>query len=366
MRLSRPRKGILICNPILPYMKDIPLLKSNPFSELADSFAIGAGFTSQSRYASVLDVPKTTMAVDVWEKTKSGNYVLKGDIKTEIYERYEMFNREVLHSASLGYVKGVYIISSIGTFYYSNTTDIDTKVIIDFKLFRLQFPQLEKFSEEEILSYLVAKVRDSSYMTKPMYGKERPFDWYFYSLEEFNDFIERDAARFDSIYSLFKQTWVKEYVHSDIDHDELMEYALGISQKLFENLDVKLGKLKRCTILYDELTYAVRKMDIPEEKVNEQLLTVLTEIRELLTVLKADTKVIGDLRHKVFDEDYVADLYAKQVKSVNFSDANIVRKALEKFGYWLVLIQLSKISKQTLNMAPAVVEEVEKVLVPEK
>lgn len=348
-------------------MKDIPLLKPSIYSDLADSFAMGTGFTDNiPRYASVLDIPKTVMAVDVWEKTKSGSYILNSDIKTEIYERYEMFNKEVLNSSSLGYVKGIYIISSIGTYYYSNTTDIDTKVVIDFKLFRNQFPQLSDFDEEAILSYLVARVRESSFMTKPMRGSERPFDWYFYSMEEFNDFVSRDAARFDSIYSLFKQSWVKEYVHSDIDHDELMEYALGLSKNLFENLDVKLGKLKRCTILYDELTYAVKKMNIPEGQIDSQLKGVLDEIRELLTVLNADKKILGELRTKVFDEDYIADLYSKQVKSVNFSDANIVRKALEKFGYWLVLVQLSKISKKTLYFAPAVVDEVQKVLAPEK
>jgi hypothetical protein len=362
MRLSKHLRAIQAHNPILYIMKDIPLHDDSIYAELADSFAIGTGYTPVRKFASVLDVPKTMFAPDVWKKSGPDGYILSPDIKAEIYERYELFNKEVLHSTALGYVKGLYIISSIGTYYYSNTTDIDTKVVIDFKLFRTQFPQLKDFDEEAILNFLISKARASKFMTNPMRGSERPFDWYFYPQEEFEGFIDRKAYRFDSIYSLFTQKWLKEYVHSDIDHDEVMEHALSISKSLFENLDIKLGKLRRCTILYDELIYAVKKMNVPEDQVNTQLKEVLGEIREILSVLNADKNTLAELRKKVFDEDYIADLYAKQVKSVNFSDINIVRKALEKFGYWLVLIQLSKIQKQTLNFAPAVVEEVEEVL----
>jgi hypothetical protein len=317
----------------------------------------------QIRPASVLDIQRQELPEDVWDK-KDGKYVLKDSYRLNIIHRALRFMKKALNIEDTSFVKGIYLVSSIGTYFYSDTTDIDVKIVIDLdELHRLK-PGLKNFSEDILFEYLVSEMRDDSFMTSPLPGSERPFDWYVYEYSKFIDYRDRKSPRFDSIYDVVNNKWYKFTPKiQGLGDTEIYKYAVELAQKIFEDMDIKLGKLRRYAMDYDYFLSYLRAINPNSIDVKKELDKTITAIEDIMEEISADKSMYHDLRKKAFDEEKIVDTYAKVYNSVNFSDANLTRKILEHYGYWFTLVSLSKLwEKSEEKVKPKFIKELGKII----
>lgn len=315
--------------------------KGKPLSERISTAEL------QVRSASVLDIQRQELPEDVWDK-KDGKYILKDTYRLNIIHRALSFMKKALNVEDTSFVKGLYLVSSIGTYFYSDTTDVDVKIVVDLDQLQQVKPGLKNFSEDILFEYLVSEMREDVRMTSPLQGAERPFDWYVYEYSKFIDYRDRKAPRFDSIYDVVNNKWYKFTPKiKDLGDTEIYKYAVDLAKKIFEEMDVKVGKLRRYAMDYDYFRSYLRAINPNSIDVQKELDRTITAIEEIMEEISADKSMYGDLRREAFDEEKVVDTYAKVYDSVNFSDANLTRKILEHYGYWLTLVSLSKLWKDS-------------------
>lgn len=317
----------------------------------------------QMKEASVLDIQRQELPPDVWDKD-NGKYTLKESYRYTIMHRAYSFMRKALNVENVTFIKGIYLVSSIGTYFYSDTTDIDVKIVLDLDALHTAKPGLKHISEEILFEYLVSKMRETSSMTNPMQGSERPFDWYVYELAKFMDYRDRKSPRFDSIYDVQEAKWYKFTPKiSDLGDTEIFRYAADLAKDILEGLDTKLGKLRRYAIDYDYFLSYLRAINPNSIDVKKELEETISNIENIMGQISEEKSEYGDLRRDAFDEEKVVDKYSKLYNSVNFSNDNLMRKILEHYGYWIALINLSKLwDKSEEKVQPKFIRELEELI----
>lgn len=297
----------------------------------------------QVREASVIDIQRHTLPQDVWDKI-DGKYTLKDTFREELISRAVRFMKDTLHVQDTSFIRGLYLVSSIGTYFYSSTTDIDVKIIVDFeKLFDIR-PGLRSISIEVLTEYLVDKTRDAGYMTQPIEGSIRPLDWYIYEFAAFMDYRDRKAPRFDCIYDVVNNRWYKFTPPiEELPKTEVFNYAVGIAKELLSNLDTTVGKLHRNAIDYDYFRSYLKYIDPNSVDVKAEMEKVISDIELLMQEIGEEKENYSALRREAFDEEKMIGKFSKLYKSINFSDVNLVRKVLEHYGYWYTIMELYKL-----------------------
>lgn len=317
----------------------------------------------QVRAASVLDIQRQELPDDVWDK-KDGKYILKDSYREVLISRAVHYMNHALHTQDTSFIRGLYLVSSIGTYFYSSSTDIDVKIIIDLDKLHVIKPGLKNISEEVLFDYLVNGMREDSRMISPIQGSQRPLDWYVYEYTKFMDYRERQAPRFDSIYDIINNKWYKFTPKiNELGDTEIFKYAADLAKDILEGIDMKIGKLRRYAIDYDYFRSYLKAINPNSIDVEKELKRTITEIETLMEQISSETTQYGDDRYEAFDEEKIVDTYAKMYNSVNFSDANLLRKILEHYGYWVTLVNLKKLwSDSDEEVKPSFVNDLEELI----
>ncbi|MEO0075119.1 MAG: hypothetical protein ABIK31_03295 [candidate division WOR-3 bacterium] len=342
------------------------------FLDMNDSLgelrSLGGGVTKKDIVlASVLDPQREELPSDVWNLSVNPP-VLSDVYREEVLDRLSYFLGRVFHKPGFDYVVGIYIISSIGTYHYNDYTDFDVKVVIDFNKFFNKFPKLSKFDSEDVIDFLIREAREDYEMYKPISRagvdlNQRNFDWYFFIEQNFNRNLLNSSYKFDSVYDVLNGVWLKEPVkRSKEDDAAVLRYAINIASRLFESFDEKFGRLRRNSLLYLELEEYLRKISPDSIDIQGQLVDVLYEIGKDLNLLYRDKEYLKMLRDKSVGENEMINIFSKKFKSSNYNDGNLVRKILEKFGYWLVLVKLSSLAVKHPEVNREVVEQIRDIL----
>jgi hypothetical protein len=296
-----------------------------------------------SIYASVLDIQRETLAEDIWDKHNE-KYELKEEIRDEIIDRVIDFCKLVFNTDRVDYVSGLYIISSIATYFYSEKTDIDIKIVLDYEKLIEQKPGLADIDWDTLLSFLIKKTKLLDFMSKPFSNTTRSIDWFFYEKNDFNHLVKNNTKRFDSIYDVVNKKFIKFTSKIEgISSTEIFDYALELAEDYLKNLDIDLGNLRRNIIQYDYYKDYLKFIDYSSEEIQDKLDEIIDNIEKSLIGIYEDKEYFSELRHNAFNKETLIGAYAKLYKSENFSDENLLRKILEYFGYWKVLVDLSEI-----------------------
>lgn len=334
--------------------------------ELTTETQFFTGEVFSRKFSSALDAPRKDLPSDVWEKNKKGEDILKEGLRDEIIKRASKYLRNEFKEDYTYFVFGLYVISSIGTVFYSDTSDIDVKVVIDFDiLFKLK-PGLEKYHKSDIIDYLIEEIKQSPEYKAP-YSKESPrdFDWYFYDKADFVELVEEGTKKFDSIYDILNRNWVKKSpTPTDLKEDGILNYALELSKSILKKFDLKLGRLNRNTFDYLYFLDYLKFVNPESQIIKSKLMTLNHDIEEILADLEIDRKHFKELRQTASDTESLEGTYAQVFRSFNFSDPNLVRKILERYGYWMILMELKKIGKDNPEspMRVSTIEEIRQVL----
>jgi len=151
---------------------------------------------------SILDYEHDRLSPIIWDNQ---NHIKPG-IKNFIYNSLEMFFMKEGIEGDSSFVRDIIIASSLATYYYQNTSDLDIKIIIDMNIFKKSNPIYLDYPNEDVLDDLIKKGRDGSWLTAIIPSTAHVIDVYFIDIEEFT---EDKYIKYDSLYSITKKKWIK-------------------------------------------------------------------------------------------------------------------------------------------------------------
>jgi hypothetical protein len=305
-------------------------------------------------FASIIDYPQSNLPEDVWNYDKENKkYVLKTEVKQEILSRVQRFFAEKGFKNIDNFWVGTVIGSSIGSLFYATSTDIDVKVIIDLA----EFLKQNEYDVGDQMWNMVKDVRKSDVMGDKnlLESTKRPLDIYFINLADFSEtkienVSERDMKKYDSLYYVEKDEWLKsprdinditKYVD---ERDKLLEQAYNKADKIAESIDLDRGKAQRLTedILSFE-KFINRLTPEQKSKLKSRLQSKLNELESALKDMIETKEEVTEDRAKAFkDLDFTLD-YDKFITSLNYKDENLVMKILQKYGYFNLISKIQDI-----------------------
>lgn len=257
---------------------------------------------------SVLDIPRNTLDPLVFQFEDGKPPILNPAIKKQI-------QIDVGQLEKLVTIKQLYVVGSILTKTYSPNSDIDVNVEI-FK--------------EEVDDLMQAKL---SMTIKALNGKLavgtlHPINYYIM-------FNEANPERFDAIYDVPSERWIKEPSFFEINIGDYVDKF----QNIVIAIDLAVSKLRRELIDYDQLI----KISMEDVKNVDKLIdTKLKELTQTAKMLIDIQQSILHLRRKAFLRP-LSDDEKKKFTSRNLSPENIIYKLLHKYYYWELVENLEKI-----------------------
>lgn len=273
---------------------------------------------------SMIDIPRSHIDPKVFLMPDDGGApYLAPAIKKQIFMGLDSI-------ANIVSVQNATIVGSILTKFYSDNSDIDVNVEVVKE-------DVDDLTQANLLNLL--KTLNGSLAT----GTTHPINFYIH-LEN------PDPDKFDAIYDIKSDKWVKEPTELDIN---LSKYANNFHQTV-SKIDLTLAQLRRDIIDYEELS----KFDVDEIKnLRTMMDRKLFEITDKIEMLSDIRQAIVHKKKKAFSKPLTPE-ELKDYKSKNTLPEVIVDKMIQRYYYWDFIKKLEKIlaNKEKLD-----VEDVEKI-----
>lgn len=286
---------------------------------------------------SIVDLPRTTFAKDVWDKADSEDPVLKKSIQA-IYEK------KLAELAKIAPIKGKTLIGSITTKQYNNTADLDTNVLVD----------AEGTWEDETGPYADAWEWGKKNSGTLIPGTKHPLNFTVLNDKKLYDTAIKFA---DGAYDLTKNQWVKKAKNQEID---MALYADAFASEV-KKFDLARGELER-----DIIDLAMLQTYSPDD-----LKDLSARINAKVKELEKDSQLIIDLfqnekdvRREIFKKDLTPAEIMKYGKH-NRLPKNVVFKLVEKYHYDRLVDTLKYILGDDEKLSHAEAKKLQKLVVTE-
>lgn len=314
------------------------------------------------KIASVIDYPYETLPQDLWEK-KNNKYILRQNIKEQILKTVNQvlsngFNVEHKND----WLQEILFGGSAGTYFYlGNASDIDLKIVIEYKGFLDDNPQYRELYEKdkkELQKELVKVTRINEYKIN-----EHPLDFYVYDISEFTqgEFLNK----YDNLYDIEKEVWIKEPFDIDIstwDRGTIVKRGMDGAIKWAQTWDLSIGNMKREIRSYEIIMQHLILLSKEEKnKFKEDIQKILVDIQNEIEKMVEGKKEVVELRHKIFEEDFKPNL-EEYYFSINFLPENIQFKLLQEFGYFSLIKGLEKLLEDDGKITEEEIPEVKKII----
>ena len=302
---------------------------------------------------SILDYEQKELCPSVWK-----NNELREGVKNFIINQVKLFFSS-LDIEDVSFINNILIGSSLATFYFTETSDFDVKIIIDLEKFHDIAKNFDYLDDNTMLDKLIDIGRQSSFLTAPVPQTEHNLDIYFYSNI---NLPEQHLIKYDSLYSLKSDSWIKYPKKLNFKHSDIILYAKEKSQQYINSLDLKFGETYRDSVELLSLIDYFKTAD------SDDLDEIKSEFIKLYKELKEDLGELSDLREDIkkdridaFSKKELETELEKASKSLNFSDGNIKFKYIQKIGYLSILSELNKVCEKK-NLKFKDIRHINKVL----
>lgn len=292
------------------------------------------------RYSSILDYQQQTLSTEIW---RGG--VLRHSIKDFIKFSIQGFMESLNIENYKEFIDAVYIGSSLATFFYTESSDLDIKIVIDVKILKEHNPKFENITDEDILESLTDLGRKSFWLTAIIPGTLHVLDAYFYSVEEFTPI---NLLKYDSLYRVDKDIWIKEpkKLMGGYSSSYIMDIAKKKAKPYMDKLDIDIARAKRDCVDFLVLKDYIKGLDTDDLKeIYKEFYDSLESINSSIEVLIQDKDIIKDLRKREFKKTELTQDLEKTMGSINYSDGNLVFKVLQRYGYMKILSEIGDIFK---------------------
>ena len=149
---------------------------------------------------SILDFKRTELCDEIWDE----NRFLLESVRVFIISSLESFFKDMNIAGYKDFTKDILVGSSLATFYYTETSDLDIKVVYDET--KLKHANSSLIYAKNISDQLIESGRSSYYLTTEVPGTHHNLDVYFYSSDEY---YPVNLNKYDSLYSISDSTWLQ-------------------------------------------------------------------------------------------------------------------------------------------------------------
>lgn len=253
---------------------------------------------------SVLDWPRDRLAPEVWDKTADG-YRLKPDVRQKILDTLEFLPEK--------YKAKIYLIGSICTYNYNDTSDLDVHLM----------PPDDAAQDE--IEALQEKV-------KPLSGElvgQHPINYYLHDIEH--------KFHYDSMYDINADRWIK---WSPIKKIDLRDYYDRF-REIVDAIDLNKAELYRDIIDLEELRDAYSKAsarvrDDIEIEIGNKIDEINEEIDDYI-----DTYVeLKDKRTEILGTEF------PEKESRSSLPENVIFLLIRRYGYGALAKALKDLRKE--------------------
>ena len=250
---------------------------------------------------SILDAPKKILDSSIWSNNK-----FKSSYKKIIIDKINDFFEKNAKDAK---IKKIFILGSITTFQYNDTSDIDVQVLTDM-------------SDKAIKDIHTSLPNGWS-----LGDTDHPVNYYVVNSED-------NSNKSSTLYDLQNDKWIKEPKKSDIRIPNA--YVLEIAKFFMDGIDLRIAEYERDKIELDQLKKQLKDQDT-EIDIDELTQYIEQKTNEIKGDL--DAIYVGHMMFKAFRKEGFARTEAPpfliNIESTdpNYSINNLVYKQLEAHGY---------------------------------
>lgn len=289
------------------------------------------------KIGSVVDYKQESLPKEIWDDQG----LLQNNVREFIYMQTSLFFKRRNFTKYQKFIKGCFIASSLGSYYYTQYTDFDIKFVIDCTELRksnehLKLPE----NNEELLAQLIDLSRSSVELTEYVPGTYHALDCYFYDSTE--DIID-NLLRYDSLYSVGPNEWLKKPkpLPKDLPHDFVLQKAKEFAQPYIERISQNIEKLKIDSIDFMLLKDYIKNIDKESmEQFKYYVEEQLNVIDDDLDALIEDKELLKKLRKNNYSKDGLTTELENIGGSLNYGTGNIIFKVMQRYGYLKILNEI--------------------------
>jgi len=303
--------------------------------------------------SSILDYQQETLCPVVWRPDMQLKEGVKGFLKSSIvgfFESIDLVNyKQFTHDILIG--------SSLATYFYTNDSDLDIKIIINVDNLRKFNEKYSSATDDEILSDLIDLGRNSFWLTQYIPGSDHPIDAYFYSTEEVKVI---NFLKYDSLYSMLEDHWLKEpsKIEGTVSPSYVLNYAKNKAQQFLEKVITDIEQVKRDSIDFLLLVEFIKTL--PEDdlkRLQVDFETALEKVNDSVSMAVEDRDLLKKMRVRAFSKKDLTNDLENMMRSFNFSDENLVFKLMQRYGYMRILSEIDKLYSDD-RISPSEVKDV--------
>jgi len=307
------------------------------------------------KISSVIDYPYSFLPKELWKK-ENEKYKLKPKVRKEIIRiSNKILNEYFAYPGK--WIKGILIISSAATQFYSPDGDLDIKIVADFdKLIQKEEIKFEG-DKEDLRKILLKGIREKEYTIEGF-----PLDFYILDISELPEYTGKKS---DSVYDVLGDEWIKEPPIVDIDkydREKVINRAKDEAIKWAQEWDLDIGKIKRSVSDYENIKKHLSILSKKEKKkFKEEIEKILADLENEIENISKDMEEIIEERHKNFQIDFTPNI-EEYYFSLNWMPKNIQFKLLQKWGYLKLISDLQEVLKDDEKVTEDEIDEIKKVV----
>jgi len=287
--------------------------------------------------ANILDEPRETLDPSIWDIGKEDLPFLKPDIKVKIVKNFiNYISRFGGYKYPEKWIKNMFYTGSTATYTYTDKSDIDIHIIVDWKEMLRNNPEKEKDSLEQVWRAL----HDVFWWTlnkEKLPGTKHPLTFYVVKPGEESEILEAK----EEIYDIGHDVWLIPPGDTIALPEEAMTLAVSEASEIISKIEQYLSNAKQSVIDYSMLKLLSKLHTNSEtpvilQKLNEKLQSIdeeLIKLKDTYALLKQKRQEGFELGKPIVPSE-----------SKNYTLGNIIYKLVERYKLLEILREIKRIT----------------------
>ena len=287
-------------------------------------------------FSSVLDAPRDVLDPAIWQDRPDEIPMLRPNIKVKIVQRFfEYLNRFGGYVSPELWVKNMFYTGSTATYRYSDRSDVDIHVVVDWQDMLEANPDKKKPTNEEVWRDL----HDTFWWTLnklQLEGTKHPIQYYVVKPGEEKGIIEQK----EEIYDIGHDVWLIPPEKALEMPEEVLQVAINNASDIMHKIDEQMSNARQGLIDYALLAEVITPENAKD--VYNLLAEKTRQVDKHLKEMKAEYDKLKMSRQEAFTD---------HTMNSNFSLDNVIFKLVERYKYLDVLRKVKRLT-DSLDLKP--------------